>query len=276
MTSHPHPDALADLEAQLGYHFTDRDLLGEALTHRSYAGEHHTERSYERLEFLGDAVLQLAITEYLFELEPKLVEGEMAKVRAAVVNERTLARLARTLHVGPALELGRGEDLTGGRDKDSLLSDVVEALVGAIYREAGYATAAEVVMRHWRALVDERAEAPGQRDFKTRLQEILAQRGMRPRYEVVEAGPEHAKEFTAEVFAGHDKLGEGVGTSKKRAEQAAAHAATEPGNGAGLSRDQVTGRRRTRTQGGSASSSPTDIGIAPTGTASGSSDPGDA
>jgi ribonuclease-3 len=150
----------------------------------------------------------------------------MAKVRAAVVNERTLARLARDLSVGPALLLGRGEDLTGGREKDSLLSDVVEALVGAIYREAGYDAAAGIVLRHWRELVDDRAEAPGQRDYKTRLQEQLARRGLRPRYDVAEEGPEHAKQFTATVFADGEPLGTGAGTSKKRAEQAAAQVAS--------------------------------------------------
>ena len=220
------PDAVAALEDRLGYRFADRALLVEALTHRSYAGEHHVETSYERLEFLGDAVLQLAVTEYLFAVSPGLTEGEMAKVRAAVVNERTLARLARDMSVGPALLLGRGEDLTGGREKDSLLSDVVEALVGAIYREAGYDTAAGIVLRHWRELVDDRAEAPGQRDYKTRLQEQLARRGLRPRYDVVEEGPEHAKKFTATVFAGGELLGAGEGTSKKRAEQAAAQVAS--------------------------------------------------
>lgn len=218
---------VAPLEARLGYTFRNRDLIRTALIHRSYMGEQNLEESYERLEFLGDAVLQLAVTEYLYRTKPALSEGEMAKVRAAVVNERTLARLARELEIGPALLLGRGEDLTGGREKDSLLSDVVEALVGAMYLEAGYDTTAELIVGHWKAIIDERAEAPGHRDYKTRLQETLARRGLKPRYELTESGPEHAKRFNAKVLAAGDVLGEGEGTSKKRAEQAAAKSAAD-------------------------------------------------
>jgi ribonuclease III len=221
----PHAAAIARLEERLGYVFEDRAQLVEALTHRSYAGEQQLEHSYERLEFLGDAVLQLAVTRYLFENRPDLAEGEMAKVRAAVVNERTLARLARSIEIGPALLLGRGEELTGGREKDSLLSDVIEALVGAIYLESGFAVVEALILGLWRETIDDRAEAPGERDYKTRLQETLARHGLRPRYEVDEEGPEHAKEFTARVFAGGELLGEGSGSSKKRAEQAAAQVA---------------------------------------------------
>ncbi len=217
--------AAGRLQELLGYEFVDEDLLREALTHRSYAGELQLDESYERLEFLGDAVLQLAVTQYLFDSRPDLAEGEMAKVRAAVVSERTLALVARRLEVGPALLLGRGEDLTGGRGKDSLLSDVVEAIVGAVFLEAGYQRAAELVHHHWRDTIESRASAPGERDFKTRLQEALAQQGLRPRYEVLERGPEHAKQFHARVYGGGELLGEGSGTSKKRAEQAAAEVA---------------------------------------------------
>lgn len=219
--------AAALLEERFGYTFQNRGLIRHALIHRSYMGEQNLEESYERLEFLGDAVLQLAVTEYLYRTKPSLSEGEMAKVRAAVVNERTLARLAREMHVGPALLLGRGEDLTGGREKDSLLSDVMEALVGAMYLEAGYEAAAELVVGHWKSIIEKRSEAPGHRDYKTRLQETLAQRGLKPRYELTETGPEHAKRFTARVLAAGDVLGEGGGTSKKRAEQAAAKSAAD-------------------------------------------------
>ncbi len=225
--AHADPEAAASLEERLGYHFRDRDLLDEALMHRSFAGEQQTDASYERLEFLGDAVLQLSVTLYLFESHPGMSEGEMAKVRAAVVNERTLARVARELEIGPALLLGKGEELTGGREKDSLLSDVMEALVGAIFRETDFRFAHEFVMGHWRDIIDERAVAPGERDYKTRLQETLARRGLRPVYAVEEEGPEHAKHFTARVTAAGELLGEGSGTSKKRAEQAAAQHASE-------------------------------------------------
>ncbi|HSF86588.1 MAG TPA: ribonuclease III [Acidimicrobiia bacterium] len=222
MSDTDHAAAVERLEEMLGYRFDDRELLQQALVHRSYAGEQQMNHSYERLEFLGDAVLQLAVTRYLFDERPDMPEGEMAKVRAAVVNERTLATFGRELGVGPALLLGKGEDMSGGREKDSLLSDVVEALVGAIFREAGYERAAQTVISHWSDVIDERAAAPGERDYKTRLQEHLARLGLRPKYVVEEQGPEHAKNFTAQVFAAKELLGEGAGTSKKRAEQAAA------------------------------------------------------
>lgn len=218
--------AVAALETQLGHAFADRELLRKALMHRSYAGEAQLTISYERLEFLGDAVLQLSVTRYLFETFPDMTEGQMAKVRAAVVSENILAEIARTIGVGPAILLGRGEELTGGREKDSLLSDVVEALVGAVFVEGGLVVADEMIIRLWSPIIDRRAEAPGKRDYKTRLQEMLARNGQRPDYQVDERGPEHAKEFTARVLAGGEQLGEGMGSSKKRAEQAAAMAAT--------------------------------------------------
>lgn len=213
------------LEQAIDYHFNVSDLGALALTHRSYAAEHHLAVSYERLEFLGDAVLQLTVTRYLYDAYPELPEGEMAKVRAAVVNQRSLATIARGLGVGPVIRLGHGEELSGGRDKDSILADVIEAVLGAIYLDGGYEAAEALIREQWVGLVDDRAEAPGRRDYKTRLQEILAQRGQQPRYEVTAAGPDHAKVFAAEVWAGGKKLGSGTGTSKKRAQQAAAEAA---------------------------------------------------
>lgn len=215
------------LESVLGHRFENRHLLELALMHRSYGAEKGISESYERLEFLGDAVLQLAVTDYLYEAYPELAEGEMAKVRAAVVDAATLVSLANTFGVGPALMVGRGEEQTGGREKHSILADVVEALLGAVYVDAGYATARELILDHWGDLVDRRAASPGRRDYKTRLQERLAAAGTRPRYVLSERGPEHAKEFTAQVWRGDSKLGEGTGTSKKRAEQAAARDASD-------------------------------------------------
>ncbi len=220
-------EAAERVEENLGYRFADRSLLREALLHRSYAGEHQDTISYERLEFLGDAVLQLAVTDYVYDRWPGMTEGEMAKVRASVVSEQVLARIGRSLEVGPAILLGRGEELAGGADKDSLVSDVVEALVGAVSVELGFVEAAALIIRHWGRLIDRRAVAPGQRDFKTRLQEMLARDGVRPTYEVHEEGPAHAKRFSARVLAGGRLLGEGTGTSKKRAKQAAAEQATD-------------------------------------------------
>jgi ribonuclease-3 len=214
------------LEQALGYQFRDRELLRLALVHRSLAAEVRSEASYERLEFLGDAVLQLAVTGYLYAEFPDLAEGEMAKVRAGVVDAGTLAALARKFEVGPELLLGHGEEITGGRCKDSILADVVEAIVGAVYVDAGFDRACDIVVRHWSELIDRRAASPGRHDYKTRLQERLARDAMRPRYEITESGPEHDKHFEAEVWAEDRMLGTGSGTSKKRAEQDAAHAAT--------------------------------------------------
>jgi ribonuclease-3 len=218
-------EAAARVREVLGHQFFDPKLLRRALTHRSHASEHEIDESYERLEFLGDAVLQLAVTGYLFIEFPELSEGELAKVRAAVVDEPTLAQFAREMDLGPLVLFGRGEVLTGGSEKDSILSDVMESVIGAIYLEAGFPATSAMILEYWAPLVDQRASSPGEADYKTRLQELLAQSGLRPRYVIADEGPEHEKLFTAEVFAGDRSLGSGTGTSKKRAEQAAAEAA---------------------------------------------------
>ena len=157
-------DSVARLETQLGYTFDDRELLHLALVHRSYAAEKEIDDSYERLEFLGDAVLQLAVTHYLYKTYTDLAEGEMAKVRAAVVSEAALARVARRFGVGEAVLLGRGEEMTGGRDKDSIISDVMESLIGAIYLDGGAEAARDFVLSHWSEVIDRRATEPGRRD----------------------------------------------------------------------------------------------------------------
>lgn len=230
------PEAADRVEAALQYRFADRSRLAVALTHRSYLADHPGLTSYERLEFLGDAVLQLGVTDVLFETVPGAAEGEMAKIRAAVVSETALAGVAKHWGLDAVLFLGKGEELTGGREKDSILSDAVEAILGVVYLESGFERAAALIQRHWGPLIAERAAAPGQRDYKTRLQEVLAQEGMQPSYELSDEGPQHAKEFTAVVRAADQVLGSGTGTSKKRAEQAAARdamrsRATEQGEG---------------------------------------------
>ena len=219
-------DPLGAVEAAVGYSFADRSLLQRSLIHRSYLAENRVDASYERLEFLGDAVLQLAVTRFVFDEFPEMNEGEMAKVRAAVVNERVLAGIARGWSLGEALFLGRGEELTGGRNKDSILSDACEAVVGAVYLEAGFDTATDVVLRHWAELIGDRASAPGYADYKTRLQETLARMGKRPDYRITEEGPEHSKRFSAVIVVDGEELGAGKGSSKKRAEQEAARAAS--------------------------------------------------
>lgn len=215
------------VEAVFGHRFSSHEVLELALTHRSYAAEHDLDVSYERLEFLGDAVLQLAVTRHLYDTYGGLAEGELAKIRAAVVNRRTLAGIARKVGIGDMIRLGQGEEMSGGRDKDSILADVVEALLGAIYLDGGYEPAADFILEHWVPLIEERAAAPGRRDYKTRLQEMMAQRGSMPRYELTESGPDHAKSFRARLWVDDELLGEGEGSSKKRAEQDAARNATK-------------------------------------------------
>lgn len=220
-------DPTGRLEEALGYCFEDAALLEEALSHPSYTAENEDEVDYDRLEFLGDAVLQLAVTRYLFEAMPGRSEGEMTLVRAAVVSEPALAAVGRALGVADTVRLGKGEELTGGRDKDSILSDVVEALIGAVYLESGFEAAEAIVRRHWADAIDERAVAPGHRDYKTRLQEVLIAAGRDIRYVISATGPQHAKEFAATVLSGDEELATGTGSSKKRAEQQAARLALE-------------------------------------------------
>lgn len=217
---------MADLEAALGHFFDDSSLLTLALTHRSLEAEAEGEVSNERLEFLGDAVLGLVVASELHETWD-LPEGSMAKVRAAVVDEAALAGVAHSIGLGEHLRLGRGEEASGGRHKASILADTMEAVIGAVYLDAGFEAAGAVVLRHWKPLLAARVSEPGRRDYKTRLQEVLAQRGLVPAYEVSGTGPDHAREFSAVVEAGGEPLGAGLGRSKKRAEQAAARAALE-------------------------------------------------
>jgi ribonuclease-3 len=197
-----------------------------ALSHRSFCAENPDVESNERLEFLGDAVLGLVVTDYLYRRYPGVPEGELAKVRAAVVNAEVLADAAREVGLGAALRLGKGEDASGGREKTSILSDALEAVIAAVYLDGGWSMAERVVL----ALVEDRileaAAGPGERDYKSLLQELAARRFDRlPRYQVRDEGPDHAKRFFAVVLVGGEARGEGEGRSKKQAEQAAARAA---------------------------------------------------
>ena len=206
----------------------DEQLLERALTHRSYAYEHGGLPTNERLEFLGDSVLGLVVTDSLFRTFPDLPEGQLAKLRAAVVNARTLAQIGRELGVGAALRLGRGEESTGGRDKASILADTVEALNGAVYLEHGMTVATGTVHRLVDRHVEESASLGAALDWKTSLQELTASLGLGvPMYVVTEDGPDHAKTFEARVALGDHLYGHGAGHSKKAAEQAAAATAYE-------------------------------------------------
>ncbi|MER6831282.1 ribonuclease III [Streptosporangium sp. NPDC000563] len=204
----------------------DVAILERALTHRSYAYENGGLPTNERLEFLGDSVLGLVVTDTLYRNHPDLPEGQLAKLRAAVVNMRALADVARTLGLGRFLRLGRGEEGTGGRDKSSILADTLEALIGAVYVNRGLDEAFRVVHLLFDPLITRSASLGAGLDWKTSLQELTASESLGvPEYHVEESGPDHAKSFTAVVRVGGEGYGSGAGRSKKEAEQQAAEAA---------------------------------------------------
>lgn len=219
------------LVTRLGLDHVDHDLLRRALTHRSWSSEHGGAPHNERLELLGDAVLDLAVTAALHALDPVADEGVLSRRRSLLVREETLAAAAREVDLGRELRLGRGEAASGGADKDSLLADALEAVVGAVFLTAGYEVAAELVVR----LLDARlasdatggpGDATGPVDAKTALQERLAARRMPvPEYRTSRDGPDHAPTFVADVLVDGEVLGTGSGRSKKAAAQAAAQQA---------------------------------------------------
>lgn len=205
------------------------ELLVLALTHRSFAYENGGLPTNERLEFLGDSVLGLVVTDELYRSQPDLPEGQLAKLRASVVNMTSLAGVARRLGdggIGPHLLLGRGEETTGGREKDSILADALEALIGAVHLGCGLDSAAAIVHRLFDPLLVEAATRGAGLDWKTSLQELGAAKGLgAPSYVVEDDGPDHAKTFTAAVVLGGAVHGRGTGRTKKAAEQEAAEAA---------------------------------------------------
>lgn len=223
------------LEETIGLRFADSDLLVNALTHRSYAFEHGGVPHNERLEFLGDAVLGLVITDMIFASYPNLPEGEMAKLRASTVNMAVLADVARELDLGAQLFLGRGEELSGGRDKTSILADALEAVIGAYYLDRGTEQVERLISEWFGGRIRQHVELGVVRDFKTTLQERSVKKaGKLPEYRLSSAGPDHAKEFKAEVYLDGTLLGKGGGRSKKEAEQAAAKVALEALQGGGV------------------------------------------
>lgn len=204
----------------------DNELAERAVTHRSFAYENGGLPTNERLEFLGDSVLGLVITEELYRRHPDLPEGQLAKLRAAVVNSRALADVARELSVGAYLRLGRGEEASGGRDKSSILADALEALIGAVYLARGSGAARTLILDLFADLLDSSAQLGAGLDWKTSLQELAAVRSLGvPEYHVTESGPDHAKAFHATAMVGGNAIGEGDGRSKKEAEQRAAEEA---------------------------------------------------
>lgn len=217
---------LRGLEDIINYRFNDISLLHIALTHSSYANEHGIE-SNERLEFLGDSVLGLTISDYLFRKYPHLSEGELTKMRSNIVSEYSLALVAKDITLGEYLMLGKGEEMTGGRKRTSILADGVEAIIGAVYIDSNFYSSMEVVLHLLQSQVNVVIEGTGVRDYKTELQEYI-QKSSRQGVEYIiveERGPDHAKLFIVNVFHKGVVLGRGRGKNKKEAEQSAARAA---------------------------------------------------
>jgi ribonuclease-3 len=213
---------------RLGRRFGDPSLLLQAMSHRSWCSEAGGYPSNERLEFLGDAVLGLVVADHCYRSYPESSEGDMAQVRAAVVNTNVLAEVAAELDFGSSVRLGRGEESSGGRQKSSILADSFEAVIGAIYLDGGWDAAQSFVVEHLGRRIVLAAAGPGASDHKTRLQEFVVHRhGQAPRYEVVGSGPDHDRRFTASVYVAGHLAGAGDGRSKKDAEQAAARVAWE-------------------------------------------------
>lgn len=225
------PERVALLAARLRVPLAKPEIALTALTHKSYMNEHREESAQdnERLEFLGDAVVDLAVSHRLMERFPAATEGELSKLRALIVNEEGLARIARRLPLGPLLLLGRGEELTGGRDKSSVLADALEAVIGAVYLAEGFAAVMALVDVHFAEALEGVAEGRSGYDYKTQLQEDVQTRlKLSPRYRVVsEEGPDHEKVFEVEVSIGSELYARGRGRNKKEAEQAAARATLE-------------------------------------------------
>jgi ribonuclease III len=233
------PSSYDDLREGLGGPVLDPELLDRALTHRSFAYEHGGLPTNERLEFLGGSVLGVVVTDTLFRAHPDLSEGRLAKLRAAVVNARALAEVARTIGLGTHIKLGRGEETTGGRNKSSILSDTVEAVIGAVYLSGGFDAASQVVHRLFDPLMENAARLGAGLDWKTSLQELSAEHSLGvPEYVIEDEGPDHEKTFTAQVRVGESLYGHGTGRSKKEAEQQAAETAY---NAIAATRGDVTG-----------------------------------
>lgn len=216
--------SLAELEIKLGYRFCNEEYLHHALTHSSYANEHRMDRekNNERLEFLGDAVLEMISSENLYKSHPRMPEGELTKLRASLVCEQSLAQCAKELGLGEFLLLGRGEDVTGGRERNSILSDAVEAVIGAIYLDGGFTNAKEFIER---TVLSEAENRTLFCDSKTILQELIQSdhKGVLTYRLLSEEGPEHMKRFTIGAYLDDRMLAQGEGKTKKAAEQVAAY-----------------------------------------------------
>ncbi|MBQ7036859.1 MAG: ribonuclease III [Clostridia bacterium] len=222
------PDSIRFFENLMSHRFQNPALLWEAITHSSYANENKCSCN-ERLEFLGDAVLGITVSEYLFTRKPSISEGEMTRVRAQSVCEAALAAHAKKMGIGPYLRLGRGESLSGGAMRDSVLADAMEALIAALFLDGGREKTKSYILSFLTETIEDAIRGGAKRDYKTALQEkFQAKNAKTLSYAVIdEKGPDHAKEFTVTVALGDAVLGTGRGKTKKAAEQAAAQAALE-------------------------------------------------
>ncbi len=212
------------LEEKIGYRFKDRELLRQALTHSSFTNEQkiNRQKNYERLEFLGDAVLELASSKFFFLNNEDMTEGQMTKMRSSMVCEPALAFCAKDLDLGEYIFLGKGEEATGGRERDSIVSDVMEALIGAIYLDSGFEEAEKFILQF---ILSDLESKQLFYDSKTILQEKVQKKGQSLRYELVgESGPDHDKQFTVEAYIDDKAISRGTGRTKKSAEQQAAYA----------------------------------------------------
>jgi len=222
-------ECLERLKKRLGFSWRDEGLLEQALTHGSYTYENHQNglENNQRLEFLGDAVLELAVSDHLYRSYPDRDEGDLTKLRAAVVCEPSLVRVARELELGLCLKMGKGEERSGGRERPSILADAFEALLGAVYLDQGLGCAGELAVRCLAPILKDVMEGRLERDYKTELQEMVQQRGGEQVQYVLlnEEGPDHHKTFTAGVLYRGEMVGRGAGRSKKDAEQQAAKVA---------------------------------------------------
>lgn len=209
-------------ETNIGYSFKDIEHLKTALTHKSFIDEEPTSPTNQRYEFIGDTILDFDLSLFLFDNYPNLDEGSLTKIRSGAVDQNALVNLAKEIDIGKFLFMSKPEESTGGRDKSSILEDAVEALIAAIYFDGGLEEVNKFISKFIYPLIDKLSKNPGQKDYKTRLQEYYAKKGQKVTYTAKSEGPDHNKQFNAQVILENKIIGKGIGKSKKNAEQMAA------------------------------------------------------
>ena len=213
---------LKNFEKNIGYSFNDIEHLKIALTHKSFIDEEPTSPTNQRYEFIGDTILDFDLSLFLFDNYPNLDEGSLTKIRSGAVDQNALVNLAKEIDIGKFLFMSKPEESTGGRDKSSILEDAVEALIAAIYFDGGLEEVNKFISKFIYPLIDKLSKNPGQKDYKTRLQEYYAKKGQKVTYTAKSEGPDHNKQFNAQVILENKIIGKGIGKSKKNAEQMAA------------------------------------------------------